>query len=154
MTQTSKTKNTVIGIGVMGNPQPWMPSPSGYPWFTAFGLNLPSQSTIAARRYEVAHHALEESIALNSSVGDRYGLGNTHRGIDVVAHAQGKHAQIVDSLNKLWLSSPTWRSAGQRQRCFKIWDEVFYSGKRFGIITNLVRSHPGSQSKKKELDGL
>ena len=73
---------------------------TGDPRFTAFGLNFLSWSAIAAERYKEAHRALEESLALYGSVGDRWGLGNAYRGLARVAQAQGEHAQAVDLFHK------------------------------------------------------
>jgi len=72
----------------------------GDPRFTAFGLRILSQSAFALGRYDEARHALEESAALNSSVGDRWGLGSAYRGLGVVAQAQGKHQQAVVMFRK------------------------------------------------------
>jgi len=73
---------------------------TGDPRFTALGLNFLSRSAIAVGKYAEARAALEESIALNSSVGDRWGLGNAYRGLALVAQAQSEHAQAVDSFYK------------------------------------------------------
>lgn len=67
----------------------------GDPRLTAFGLRILSQSALALGRYDEARAALEESAALNKSVGDRWGLGAAYRGLGVVAQAQGKHEQAV-----------------------------------------------------------
>jgi tetratricopeptide (TPR) repeat protein len=47
-------------------------------------------------RYAEARAALEEDVALNSSIGDRWGLGRAYRGLGIVAQAQGEHMQAVD----------------------------------------------------------
>jgi tetratricopeptide (TPR) repeat protein len=72
----------------------------GDPRFTAFGLRILSQSALRLGRYDEARAALEESAALNSSVGDRWGLGSAYRGLGVVAQAQGEHMQAVDMFRK------------------------------------------------------
>jgi tetratricopeptide (TPR) repeat protein len=72
----------------------------GDPRFTAFGLRILSQSALRLGRYAEARAALEESAALNSSVGDRWGLGSAYRGLGVVAQAQGEHMQAVDMFRK------------------------------------------------------
>ncbi len=64
--------------------------------FTAFGLNFLSRSAIAVGKYAEARAALEESIAINTSIGDRWGLGNAYQVLARVAQAQGEHAQAVD----------------------------------------------------------
>ena len=72
----------------------------GDPRFTAFGLRILSQSAFTLGRYDEARLALEESLALNSSVGDRWGLGSAYRGLGVVAQAQGKHEHAVVMFRK------------------------------------------------------
>jgi tetratricopeptide (TPR) repeat protein len=72
----------------------------GDPRLTAFGLRILSQSAFALGRYDEARAALEESAALNSSVGDRWGLGSAFRGLGVVAQAQGAHLQAMDMFRK------------------------------------------------------
>jgi tetratricopeptide (TPR) repeat protein len=67
----------------------------GDPRLTAFGLRILSQSALRLGRYDEAREALEESAALNSSVGDRWGLGAAYRGLGVVDQAHGKHQQAV-----------------------------------------------------------
>jgi predicted ATPase/transcriptional regulator with XRE-family HTH domain len=68
--------------------------------FTAFGLNYLSLGAIAVGRYEEARAALEESIAINRLVGDRWGLGVSYRGLGWVAQAQDKHNRALDSLRR------------------------------------------------------
>jgi predicted ATPase len=68
----------------------------GDPRFIAIGLRILSQSAFTLGRYDEARAAVEESAALSSSVGDRWGLGSAYRGIGVVAQAQGEHNQAVD----------------------------------------------------------
>ncbi len=72
----------------------------GDPRSTAFGLRIFNQSASVLGRYEEARAALEESVALNSSVGDRWGLGSAYRGLGVIAQAQGDHSQAVDMFRK------------------------------------------------------
>jgi predicted ATPase len=72
----------------------------GEPRLTAFGLRILSQSALTLRRYDEARAVLEESAALNSTVGDRWGLGSAYRGLGVVAQAQGKHQQAVVIFHK------------------------------------------------------
>jgi len=68
----------------------------GDPRLTAFALRILSQSAFALGRYDEARAALEESAALNSSVGDRWGLGAAYRGLGVIAQAQGEHMRAKD----------------------------------------------------------
>ena len=72
----------------------------GDPRLTAFGLRILSQSAFTLGRYDEAHAALEESTALNSSLGDRWGLGAAYRGLGLVAQAQGKHQQALVMFRK------------------------------------------------------
>jgi predicted ATPase/transcriptional regulator with XRE-family HTH domain len=62
----------------------------------AFGLDLLSQSALSLGRYDEARSALEENIALNSSIGFGWGLGTGYRGLGIVEQAQGRHQQAVD----------------------------------------------------------
>jgi predicted ATPase/transcriptional regulator with XRE-family HTH domain len=64
--------------------------------FMAYALNLLSQSALALGRYAEAREALEECVALNMSVGDRWGLGFGYQGLGRVAQEQGQHAHAVD----------------------------------------------------------
>ncbi len=72
----------------------------GDPRFIAIGLRILSQSAITLGRYDEARAALEESAALSSSVGDRWGLGSAYRGLGAVAQAQGKHQQALVMFRK------------------------------------------------------
>jgi predicted ATPase/transcriptional regulator with XRE-family HTH domain len=72
----------------------------GDPRFTAFGLNFLSLSAFRLGRFDEARTALEESIVLNNSVGDRWGLGSAYRGLGLVAQAQGEHIQAMDAFHK------------------------------------------------------
>jgi predicted ATPase/transcriptional regulator with XRE-family HTH domain len=80
--------------------------------FTAFGLNYLSVGAIAIGKYTEAREALEESVQINSDVGDRWGLGISYRGLGLVAQALEMHAeaiaafqeslQIFTELGSLW----------------------------------------------------
>jgi predicted ATPase/transcriptional regulator with XRE-family HTH domain len=72
----------------------------GDPRFTGFGLNLLSLSAYRLERFDEARLALEESIVLNSSVGDRWGLGSAYRGLGLVAQAQSHHEQALEAFHK------------------------------------------------------
>jgi tetratricopeptide (TPR) repeat protein len=48
----------------------------------------------------VALNALEESLALNLSVGARWNLGHAYQGLGAVAQAQGEHQRAVDWFRK------------------------------------------------------
>jgi len=72
----------------------------GDPRFTAIGLNILSWLALKLGRYDEARAALEESITLNMSVGDRWGLAFAYRGLGLIAQAQGEHIQAVDIFHK------------------------------------------------------
>jgi hypothetical protein len=50
-----------------------------------------SRSAVAVGRNDVARAALEESVALNKSVGAHWNLGSAYQGLGAVAQAQGEH---------------------------------------------------------------
>jgi len=72
----------------------------GDPRFTALGLNALSLSALMLGRYDEARLALEESISLGLSIGDRWGLGFAYRGLGIIAQAQGEHLHAVDMFRK------------------------------------------------------
>jgi len=72
----------------------------GDPRLIAFGLDFLSRSAIRLGRYDEARLALEENVALNSSIGFGWGLGTAYRGLGIIAQAQGKHQQAVDMFHK------------------------------------------------------
>jgi len=67
---------------------------------TAFGLRLLSNSAFTLERYDEARAVLEESVALNSSVGDRWGLGSAYRGLGIIAQVLGQHQEAVVMFGK------------------------------------------------------
>jgi tetratricopeptide (TPR) repeat protein len=72
----------------------------GVPRLTAFGLRILSQSALRLGRYDEARVALEESAALNRSVGDRWGVGAAYRGLGVINQAHGEHQQALVMFRK------------------------------------------------------
>ncbi len=72
----------------------------GDPRLIAFGLDFLSRSALRLGRYDQARAALEENVALNSSIGFGWGLGTAYRGLGIVAQAQGKHQQAVVMFRK------------------------------------------------------
>lgn len=72
----------------------------GDPRLTAIALNNLSWMAVKLGRYEEARDALEESVLLNTSIGDRWGLGFAYRGLGFIAQTQGKHLQAVDMFRK------------------------------------------------------
>jgi tetratricopeptide (TPR) repeat protein len=83
----------------------------GDPRFTAFGLNFLSSSALRLGRYAEARAALEESVALNNLVGDRWGLGIALRGLGLIAQAQGEHPQALEAFRS---SLDTFNELGAR----------------------------------------
>jgi tetratricopeptide (TPR) repeat protein len=72
----------------------------GDPRLTGFGLRILSQSAFRLERYDEARIALEESAALNSSIGFGWGLGAAYRGLGIIAQAQGEHQQAAVMFRK------------------------------------------------------
>jgi tetratricopeptide (TPR) repeat protein len=72
----------------------------GDPRLTAFGLRILSQSAFTLGRYDEARAALEESAALNRSIGFGWGLGAAYRGLGIVDQARGEHQQAVVMFRK------------------------------------------------------
>jgi predicted ATPase/transcriptional regulator with XRE-family HTH domain len=68
--------------------------------FTAFGLTSLSLSAKDAQKYDEAQAALEESITINATIGDRMGLGNAYRSLGLLAQAQNKHAKAYEAFQK------------------------------------------------------
>ena len=67
----------------------------GDPRLIALGLDFLSRSALRLGRYDEARAALEENVALNSSIGFGWGLGTAYRGLGRVSQAQGNHQQAV-----------------------------------------------------------
>jgi len=84
----------------------------GDPRFTAIGLNSLYWSALRLGRYEEARAALEESIELSISVGDRWALGFAYRGLGIIAQVQGEHAKAVGMFRK---GLDTFTEIGARQ---------------------------------------
>jgi tetratricopeptide (TPR) repeat protein len=72
----------------------------GDPRFTAIGLNSLYWSALRLGRYEEARVALEESIELSISVGDRWVLGFAYRGLGIIAQAQSEQTKAVEMFRK------------------------------------------------------
>ncbi|HEU5103702.1 MAG TPA: tetratricopeptide repeat protein, partial [Roseiflexaceae bacterium] len=84
----------------------------GDPRLTAIALNTLSWMAVRLGRYDEAREALEESVVLNTSIGDRWGLGFAYRGLGLIAQAQGEHLQALDMFRK---SLDTLTELGARQ---------------------------------------
>jgi predicted ATPase/DNA-binding XRE family transcriptional regulator len=108
----------------------------GDPRFTAIGLNNLSWSASRLGRYDEARAALEESVALGISVGDRWGLGFAYRGLGIVAQAQGEHLQAVDMFRK---SLDTLTELGARQDVARVLAEMSRSVFALGNDTEAGR---------------
>ena len=67
----------------------------GDPRLTAIALQNFSWMAVRLGRYDEAREALEESVVLNISIGDRWNLGFAYRGLGLIAQAQGEHLRAV-----------------------------------------------------------
>jgi predicted ATPase len=72
----------------------------GDPNLLANGLNFLSRSALRLGRYDEARAAMEENVALNSSIGFGWGLGAAYRELGIVAQAEGKHQQAMVMFRK------------------------------------------------------
>jgi predicted ATPase/transcriptional regulator with XRE-family HTH domain len=72
----------------------------GDPSLIAHALLFLSRSALKLGRYDEARAALEEKVALDSSISFGTGLGRAYRGLGVVAQAQGKHQEAVAMFRK------------------------------------------------------
>jgi predicted ATPase/transcriptional regulator with XRE-family HTH domain len=96
----------------------------GDPRLTAIALNNLSLMASRLERYDEAKEALEESVLLNTSIGDRWNLGFAYRGLGLIAQAQGEHAPAVDMFRK---SLATLREVGARQDVARVLVELSQS---------------------------
>lgn len=96
----------------------------GDPRLTAIALNNLSWMAVRLGRYDEACEALEESVLLNTSIGDRWNLGFTYRGLGLIAQAQGEHLQAVDMFRK---SLDTLTEVGARQDEARVLVEMSHS---------------------------
>jgi predicted ATPase/transcriptional regulator with XRE-family HTH domain len=93
----------------------------GDPRLTAIGLSTLSFSALRQERYDEARAAVEESIALSTSIGDRWALGFGYRGLGLIAQARGEHRQAVDMLRK---SQGLFNDLGARQDVARVLAEM------------------------------
>jgi tetratricopeptide (TPR) repeat protein len=84
----------------------------GDPRITTIALNNLSLNAVRLGRYDEARAALEESISLNISTGDRWILGFAYRGLGLIAQAQGEHQQAIEMFRK---SQDAFTQVGARQ---------------------------------------
>ena len=96
----------------------------GDPRITAIALNTLSWMAIKLGRYDEARATLEESILLNTSIGDRWNLGFAYRGLAHIARAQGDHVQAVDMFRK---ALTTFTEVGARQDVARVLTEMSHS---------------------------
>lgn len=96
----------------------------GDPRLTAIALNNLSLMASRLGRFEEAREALEESVLLNTSIGDRWNLGFAYRGLGLIAQAQGEHTQAVDMFRR---SLATLKEVGARQDVARVLVEVSQS---------------------------
>jgi predicted ATPase/transcriptional regulator with XRE-family HTH domain len=101
----------------------------GDPRLTAIALNNLSWVAVRLGRYDEAREALEESVLLNSSIGDRWNLGFVYRGLGLIAQAQGEHLQAVDMFGK---SLDTLTEVGARQDVARVLVEMSRSSFALG----------------------
>ena len=96
----------------------------GDPRITSVALNNLSLNAVRLERYDEARAALEESISLNTSIGDRWILGFAYRGLGRIAQAQGEHAQAVEMFHKCLAM---FAEVGTRQDETRILSEMCHS---------------------------
>jgi tetratricopeptide (TPR) repeat protein len=96
----------------------------GDPRLTAIALNNLSWMAVRLGLYDEAREALEESVLLNTAIGDRWNLGFTYRGLGLIAQAQGEHLHAVDMFRK---SLDTLTEVGARQDEARVLVEMSHS---------------------------
>jgi tetratricopeptide (TPR) repeat protein len=108
----------------------------GDPRLTAVALNNLSWMAVRLGRFDEAREALEESVLLNTSIGDRWNLGFAYRGLGLIAQAQGYHLQAVDMFRK---SLDMFREIGARQDQARVLVEMSQSMFAMGNDTEAER---------------
>lgn len=96
----------------------------GDPRLTAIALQNLSWMAVRLGLYDEAREALEESVSLNTSIGDRWNLGFAYRGLGLIAQAQGEHLQAVDMFRR---SLDTLTEVGARQDEARVLTEMSHS---------------------------
>jgi predicted ATPase/DNA-binding XRE family transcriptional regulator len=107
---------------------------TGDPRFTAFGLSTFSFSAAKIGRFDEARAALEESMTINESVGDRWGLASALRGLGLIEQEQGRHEESIKAFQQ---SQSILANLGAR------WDEarvVTDIGRSLLVLGNLTRA--------------
>jgi tetratricopeptide (TPR) repeat protein len=72
----------------------------GDPRYTALGLNFISPTAMHLGRLEEAQAFLQESLALSTQVGDRWGMGTAYRILGLAALARGDIDEARSLINK------------------------------------------------------
>jgi len=108
----------------------------GDPRLTAVALNNLSWVAVRLGRFDEAREALEESVLLNTSIGDRWNLGFAYRGLGLIAQAQGDHLQAVDMFRK---SLAMFTEVGARQDQARVLVEMNRSILELGNETEAER---------------
>jgi tetratricopeptide (TPR) repeat protein len=108
----------------------------GDPTFTAVGLANLSQCALSLGRYAEARTALEESVNLCISVGERWELGFAYRGLGLVAQAQGEHQQALVMFKK---SLDTFTELGARHEMARVLAEMSRSIFELGNVAEAER---------------
>ena len=93
----------------------------GDPRLTAIALNNLSLMASRLGHYDEAREALEESVLLNTSIGDRWNLGFAYRGLGLIAQAKGEHTLAMDMFRK---SLDTLTDVGARQDVARVLVEM------------------------------
>jgi len=95
-----------------------------------------SLGAIALGKYDEAQAALEESVEINSAVGDRWGLEISYRGLGLVAQAKGDHGLATDSLHR---SLQIFTEFGSHWDVARVFSEIAQS--RFALGNDAEAEH-------------
>jgi tetratricopeptide (TPR) repeat protein len=93
----------------------------GDPRLTGLALNNLSWNALTLGRHDEARAALEESVELCLSVGDRWILGFAYRGLGIIAQVQGDHLRAVGAFHK---SLDTLTELGARHDMARVLGEM------------------------------
>jgi tetratricopeptide (TPR) repeat protein len=94
---------------------------------------------------------LEKSVEFNSSVGDRWGLGISYRGLGLVAQAQGDHALAMESLHT---SLQIFNEFGSRWDVARVLSEIAQSNFALGNDAEAERFWRESLRMSTETQGI
>jgi predicted ATPase/DNA-binding XRE family transcriptional regulator len=122
----------------------------GDPRLTAVALQNLAWMAVKLGFYDEARQSLEESVLLNTSIGDRWNLGFTYRGLGLIAQAQGEHLQAVDMFRK---SLDTLTEVGARQDQARVQVEMGHSFFAQGNDTEAERGWRGALRVTMETQG-